>query len=106
MLFQRNVYSIAVDLFFLELDMKSNRKYHYECKEYPMYTFVSSGYQQFKVTVTRGLDAMLMIDLLVGEILTLIPIISKTGREEKYFMCKIMTIDQSENGRRCYITMD
>lgn len=108
---------------------------HYHCQEYPDYHFASTGAKDgrnFKVTVLRGLDSLLVVDLLVGERLTLVPLSSgdtsrkrkasaMTGvetnmkgeakgsrylKEEAFFICKIMTIDQSANGRRCDITVD
>lgn len=117
---------------------------HYHCQEYPTYHFTFMGMKSipsFKVTVLRGLDSMLIVDLLVGQCLTLIPLVSvekstgkkrkascmstgakmmilpdnndeteegKQGRklkEEGFFLCKIMTIDQSPNGRRSDITV-
>lgn len=117
---------------------------HYHCQEYPTYHFTFTGMKgalTFKVTVLRGLDSMLIVDLLVGQCLTLIPLVSvekssgkkrkascmsagaqkmmflpdkyeeeeeKQGRqlkEEGFFLCKIMTIDQVPNGRRSDITV-
>lgn len=64
-----------------------NRKYHFVCKEYPMYEFESSsryfGFadtnnNSLRVTIARSImDSTLMVDLLIGEILTLIPVSKK-----------------------------
>jgi hypothetical protein len=94
------------------------------CKDYPSYVFNALDYArtQFRVTVMRDVDSMLIVDLIVGERLTLFPILPEPKNESKkrkrmsdvesmtkeervlkedgYILCKIMTIDQSANGRR------
>jgi hypothetical protein len=55
----------------------------------------------FKVLFKRGFDATLMIDLLVGEEIAL-----KLEKGEDYALCKITSIDQSADGRRCFIAVD
>jgi hypothetical protein len=111
----------------------------FRCNEYPTYVFHAldggGGAQtkKFKVTIMRGLDSTWIVDLLVGERLTLIPALKVTNttaaaanisqesqkrkregfdagesyylKEEDYFLCKIMTIDQSTNGRRSDIAV-
>ena len=103
--------------------MKSKKTFY--CKEYPTYVFNALDYAQtqFRITVMRGVDSMLIVDLIVGERLTLFPVLrvsknetnkrkrlsnaeSSTQQEELilkddcYILCQIMTIDQSANGRR------
>jgi hypothetical protein len=102
--------------------MKSKKIFY--CKEYPTYVFNALDYaqSQFRITVMRGVDSMLIVDLIVGERLTLFPVlrVSKNEsnkrkrlsnaesltqeelilKEDCYILCQIMTIDQSANGRR------
>jgi hypothetical protein len=119
-------------------------KYRYYCEEYPEYTFVAIppiSSSKFRVTYERGLDSTLMVDLIVGETITLTPfsgsvmqdekeqnnLIGKKRKFDEYssnirnnhhdsikvyakedttLLCKIMTIDQSANGRRSDIVVE
>jgi hypothetical protein len=72
------------------------------CEEYPQYTFSGKASQPsvLVVGVERGLDPMLMIDLLVGEVLSLV-----ARGDEEQILCCIATIDASANGRKALITV-
>ncbi len=106
----------------------------YSCTEYPQYTFKRMGKKSmdFRVSMVRNVDATLMIELLVGEMITLTPSRSMlqfdrgdaktitnahdvvanvyTKREHvlnemETHVYRIMNIDQSANGRRLFITL-
>ena len=81
-------------------------KHCYFSEEYPMYTFskISSNPITFKILMKRGYDATLMIELLVGETLFLKPL--KYNKRNDHILCKILSIEQSRNGRRCDVEVD
>ena len=95
------------------------KKYqNHTCEEYPFYIFKQTrsaasehATMTFTVSIVRNLDATLMVDLLIGEILSLVPFTTKDVRSDNNgqnewnepLLCKIMTIDQSPNGRSSVI---
>jgi hypothetical protein len=96
------------------------KKYHYHaCEDYPFYTFKQirtaaseHATMMFTVSIVRNVDATLMVDLLIGEILSLVPYVPKDKKNEVHEnkwnepqLYKIMTIDQSPNGRRSVISV-
>lgn len=89
----------------------TRRLSHYRCEQYPNYTFCTSNHITYRVGISRGLDPLIMVDLLVGEILNLEPFDRKTteklfskGEEQKLF--KIMTIDMSSNCRKALVNFE
>jgi hypothetical protein len=100
------------------MQFKKKKHCYHCCEAYPIYSFSSTNrfysHQQsmcFKVSIIRGFDSTIMIDLLVGERLTLMPLslnkkLRDNEKQDDYILCKIMTIDQSGNGRRCFITVE
>lgn len=104
----------------------------YACNEYPQYTFkrMGKGGMEFRVSMVRSVDPTLMVELLVGEMITLTPSRRMTYalrqddktithahdvvpnaytkrehvlNELETHVYRIMTIDQSSNGRRLFI---
>ena len=105
----------------------------YACNEYPQYTFKRMGKysMDFKVAMVRNLDLTMMIDLLVGEMITLTPsrrimnikcgdktitnahnVVSNIYTKREHILnemetnvYRITNIDQSSNGRRLIIAL-
>ncbi len=80
---------------------KPRAKRRYRCEQYPQYTFISPRLGVLEVGVERGLDPMLMIDLLVGEDLSLVPLTRGTDEE----LWRIGGIFLSASGRKARITV-
>jgi hypothetical protein len=92
---------------------------NHACEDYPLYTFKQirtaaseHATMTFTVSIVRNVDATLMVDLLIGEILSLVPFATKDIKSDVHenkwnepLLCKIMTIDQSPNGRRSVISV-
>ncbi len=84
---------------------RNGRSYIYHCEEYPHYTFSTIDHNTFYVGVLRGVDPLIMIDLLVGEIFKLAPVVRKRIEKEKALLYRIMTIDLSVNCRKAYVVV-
>jgi hypothetical protein len=86
-------------------NINTGRAHHYHCDEYPIYTFSTVDHNTFYVGVLRGLDPLVMIDLLVGEILKLTPLLRRKIETENLKLYKIMSIDMSLNCRKAYVVV-
>lgn len=107
---------------------KSKPRHFFFCEQYPQYTFLSkTGWSVqgmfLDVGIERGLDPTLMIDILVGEVLTLMPLLAPKSKRrargdttdergtvhlkehDEIIMCRIFSIDQSANGRKAFIAV-